>query len=369
MDNIYVTGALWAVTGFLVLGTLAPLTKIRHGAIQGFAFPREQFFALAVALLVAFYFIETGTARWVGMALVALAGAAQLIYIVKFTFIWPRQSVKAKGQVKADRDRHVSVLASNVKMSNRQYDRLINLARSRQPDVLMAIEVDQPWIDALAEGLDDLYPYRHDVPRDTGYGLCLLSRLPVEDTEVREVVTEGVPSIKATMKLRNGERFRLYVVHPEPPILGHDTLGRDSEIAQIGIEAEKDPLPAIVTGDLNDVAWSETTRRFQRLSGLLDPRVGRGFYNTFSATMPWMRWPLDHLFHDPRFRLVEMGRAPKIGSDHFPMWFVLALAESEKAETDPGECDPEEREEVKEMITNERDRPREPIGTDWEVTD
>jgi endonuclease/exonuclease/phosphatase (EEP) superfamily protein YafD len=369
MENIYVIAALWGLTGFFVLGTLAPLSGIRHGAIQGFAFPREQFFAFAIALMVGMYFVEDGTARWVGIGLLALVAAAQLVYIVKFTPLWPRQSVTAKGEVKAEKDRHVSVLASNVKMSNRDYGRLITLVKDKQPDILMAIEVDQPWIDALTEGVGDGYPHRRDVPRDTGYGLCLMSRLPLKDVEVREVITEGVPSIRAKVELRSGDHFKLYVVHPEPPVLGHDTLGRDGEIAQIGIEAEKDPLPAIVTGDLNDVAWSETTRRFQRLSGLLDPRVGRGFYNTFSATMPWMRWPLDHLFHDPKFRLVEMCRLPKIGSDHFPMWFVLALAETEKSVSEPGECDPEERKEVKEMIAEERDRDREPIGTDWELTD
>src|SRR5690606_30051628 len=139
--------------------------------------------------------------------------------------------------------------------------------------------------------------------------------------------------------LRDGRPFRLYVVHPEPPVIDHDTLGRDSEIAHVGLEAVEDSLPPIVSGDLNDVAWSTTTRRFQRLSRLLDPRVGRGFYNTFSATMPWMRWPLDHLFHDPRFRLVGMVRERKIGSDHFPMWFVLALADSASINSDPGTAD------------------------------
>jgi hypothetical protein len=82
--------------------------------------------------------------------------------------------------------------------------------------------------------------------------------------------------------------------------------------------------------------------------------------------MPWMRWPLDHLFHDPRFRLIEMARMPKIGSDHFPMWFVLGLADSEAQESSPGKSHPKEEMHAKRMIVEERQRDREPLGSDWE---
>jgi hypothetical protein len=32
-----------------------------------------------------------------------------------------------------------------------------------------------------------------------------------------------------------------------------------------------------------------------------------------------MRWPLDHIFFDPEFRLVRLERLREIGSDHFPI--------------------------------------------------
>ena len=358
---------LWILLAILVIGSLVPLSKVPHGIVRGLAFPREQYLIISVALAVLVPFVHSGWALVAALVLLAIVGGVQLLYVLKFTPIWRKQSVSASDELMSDRRARISLLASNVKLSNRSYKRLTTLIHQKSPDIAMAIEVDNDWINALKADLEVDYPHWIEVPKTTGYGLCVMSRLDLADVDVREMITEGVPSIKVTVTLRDGRKLRLYVVHPEPPVIDHDTKGRDGEIALVGMEAEKDELPAIVTGDLNDVAWSSTTRRFQRLSGLLDPRVGRGFYNTFSATMPWMRWPLDHLFHDPKFRLVDMQRLPKIGSDHFPMWFELALAETEKSDTDPEEQDAEEREEVKEVIEEERKRDRDAIGTDWET--
>jgi hypothetical protein len=94
--------------------------------------------------------------------------------------------------------------------------------------------------------------------------------------------------------------------------------------------------------------------------------VGRGFYNTFDARFPVLRWPLDHLFHDARFRLVTLERLPDIGSDHFPMLFELALARTEAAEEPPGSPEPSDQAEARDVAHRAANLDREPIGTDWE---
>ena len=103
-------------------------------------------------------------------------------------------------------------------------------------------------------------------------------------------------------------------------------------------------------GDLNDVAWSRTTRLFQRISGLLDPRVGRYFMNTFHADYPLLRWSLDHIFHSTDFALVDMKRLAHIGSDHFPIYVVLQTGRIFEQQQQELEQTADDEQEAKEAI-------------------
>jgi len=130
---------------------------------------------------------------------------------------------------------------------------------------------------------------------------------------------------------------------------------RDAEMMLVAKSAKGNKLPVIVAGDFNDVAWSQSTTLFKDLSGLLDPRIGRGFYNTFSANSYLMRWPLDHFFASDEFRLITMQVGEDIDSDHFPAYFEVQLEPEKAAEQTPEEPTQDQKEDAEEQIKEARE--------------
>ncbi len=355
--------AIWVLIALLMLVTLLPVSKAPHGFVRTAEFPRVQILVISAAVMLAAPFVLQGAAMAWAMGSLCFVVIAQAAAIARFTPLWRRQSLDADSH---DAESELSLLVANVKMSNDRFARTLDVIRDADPDIVMLLEVDKAWINAVGPALRKTYATAVEKPLENTYGIALYSRLPLFETDIRDLLVADVPSIRTGVELRSGDKVRLYAIHPEPPLPIQDTEGRDGEIAMIGMEAAEDALPAIVAGDLNDVAWSSTTSRFQRLSGLLDPRIGRGFFNTFDARYPFMRWPLDHLFHHPRFRHVEIRRLPKIGSDHFPIHFRIALTRDADASIHPGDPGEVEARKVQEIISREKERDRTPIGADWE---
>ena len=175
------------------------------------------------------------------------------------------------------------------------------------------------------EPLREQFAHVVAIPQDNWYGMTLLSNLEILDHEVRFIVQEDIPSIHAKLQLPDDAGvFTLRCLHPRPPepIRGTHATSRDAELVVVGREIEAADEPTVVAGDLNDVAWSHTTRLFLRLSGLLDPRRGRGLFNTWPVdwTMGWFwRVPLDHIFHTDEFTFGNLRVLDDVGSDHFPV--------------------------------------------------
>ena len=284
-----------------------------------------QLAALAAVLIpIQLLSLDLATApTWVIIGITLACLVWQSWWILPYTVLW---RAEVRTATAPSPDRKLSILTANVLTSNRQADALLELVRHHEPDVLVTLESDRWWqrrLDALQTDMR----WCMKCPLDNLYGMHVYSRLPLESTEISYLVQDDVPSMHARVHLRTGDAVRLHFVHPAPPSPGENTESaeRDAELVVVARSVVDSHQPVVVAGDLNDVAWSSTTRLFRKLSGLLDPRVGRGMFNTFHAEYPFVRWPLDHLFHSRHFTVRSIKRLPYFGSDHFPLLTELSF--------------------------------------------
>lgn len=348
-------GALLALVACsLLFATLLGKLPLHAWWIRACEFPRLQIAGLALLTLIGSLFIESD---WQLPTIIAclIVLAFQGYRILPWTRCWPTQVQRAEA---GQEDRHVTLLIANVLTSNRRSQRLIDHIRLHQPDIVLTLESDIWWQHQLDSVLDRDYPYTLKMPLDNLYGMHLYSHLPLEEPAIEWLIQDDIPSMHAWVVLRSGHRIKLHALHPRPPAPNEseESLWRDAELLLVGKTIHQTGEPALVAGDLNDVAWSRTTRLFCRVSGMLDPRRGRGMYSTFHAGYPLIRWPLDHIFVSEQFTLVSLHRLSYIGSDHFPMLATLCFRPSRADEHDPPEADGTERQDAVDTIEEAQSR-------------
>jgi endonuclease/exonuclease/phosphatase (EEP) superfamily protein YafD len=352
-----------------VAGTLLSLNRRRsHWFFRMWDFPRVQLATVAAAGGTAYALkYARGSAKDLAVLLPTGAVVAwQLWRIHTYTPI-AKPTVQRVRPDEENRDDRITLMMTNVQMENEHHQRLIDLVDRVDPDVVLAVEIDDRWHDAL-QPLFDKYPHAVHQPQNNWYGMVLLSRFELVEPRVDFLVQDDIPSIHTRIRLKSGVEVTLHGLHPRPPepIRDQPSTPRDAELVMVGRAIEKRDEPTIVAGDLNDVAWSPTSELFVRLSGLLDPRTGRGFYNSYNAKNPLFRYPLDHVFHSKHFKLVRIERLPSIGSDHFPILIELQYVstaefeqhDSEKLPGDEALADEKLEQEAHDAATG-ADRPRE----------
>lgn len=316
-------GIFLALAAAFAAVTMAPFLRCKKWWIRGWEFPRAQIAVLAaIAILAGVHQLDpTRPIGAISLGVIAAALAWQLFRILPYTRLWRREVKSAQGRRRGER---IKLLISNVEMSNRDSPKLLALVEAHDPDVVLTLESDKWWEEQLKPAAV-ARPHQVLHPLDNTYGMHLYSRLPLRDATVKHLIEENVPSMHMRAVLGSGEEVFLHCMHPSPPspTQHEESTQRDAELALLARKCAGRSAPTIVIGDLNDVAWSHTTRAFRRVSGLKDPRRGRGMFNSFHARVPIMRWPLDHVFHSGHFTLVGMSRLSYVGSDHFPILVEL----------------------------------------------
>ena len=353
---------MWIIQLSWYLGSLAAviatvLSMLPHKVwwMRIWDFPRIQILLLGLVMLACGVFVAPDqqamrTIWLVTFGLLILSVIQQIRWAVRMTPL-------ARVEVPSADDSGVGtlrVIASNVDYTNAGRHAAMRSLVSHEPDLLALVEVDQHWASVLegadeaeenGEGENDRFPHRLSELISDGRGMALLSRVPLHDATIRHLVLDDRPSIWATIKgsdvegslASDDQLIGICVLHPPPPGLEKQdkdermsSKPRDIELQVAAQMIADSPIEHwIMIGDFNDVGWSRTTEHAKATGGLLDPRIGRGFFNTFPARRPLLRYPIDHVLVTRALRVARLERLNDIGSDHLPLLADLRVQMTE----------------------------------------
>lgn len=247
-----------------------------------------------------------------------LAGLCITALVWNVALLWPSWRPEIIKPIPPD----VTVLSLNVHTYNRQHDAVLELIEQHDPDVLMLYEVNQRWIDALAQ-LAEQYPTKVLKPRTDNFGIAVYTRMQVELAEVLDFGAD-VPSVELGANV-NGNPVAMLATHPLPPIGSEYAVARDRQLSAIAAWARVRDMPTLVAGDLNITPWSPYFRRLLTDGGLRDSSRGQGINSTWRP----IRWlpgiPIDHVLLSGGWQLTGHDVGPDVGSDHRPVVVNLWL--------------------------------------------
>ena len=199
----------------------------------------------------------------------------------------------------------------NVWRKTTQYQEVIQVAQNTQADVISFQEINQRWWIALKASLAPTYPYSHVVTREDNFGIVLLSKYPLENTEVKYF--SDVPSIATTLKAPFGD-IHWISAHVYPPKNAEWYDKRNADLKNMAAYLATKKGYKLALGDYNTVSWAPILRQFKKMVGLQAAR--RKWSPSWPTYNWWLGIPIDHIFHSPNLKCIQFDTTPQTTSDH-----------------------------------------------------
>ena len=356
------TIAYYILSVICIIASLLPFVRNQHWIFRVWEFGRIQLMIIQLTLIIlGLLFIDNkNNIFWITIIINTALLINHAIILVPYTIIY-----RKKPSRKIDKDTiSISIISVNVYQFNNEYQKLITLIKEVQPDIILTMESNQDWDNALIQ-IEKDYPNFNKVPLENTYGIHFYTRLQVKSVKVNYFIADDLPSIEASLLTNDGISFTFFGVHPPPPSPTEEDTSkeRDGELLAVGKRVKETKGPVIVVGDFNNVAWARSSILFRKTSELIDPRIGRGFISTFHANYRLLRFPIDLFFHSTDIFVEDFKTLRTIGSDHLPLFCSFFMNKDVDIQEEKVEyLNEEERQKVNEIIKNgieeESDRPK-----------
>ncbi|MDX1515990.1 MAG: endonuclease/exonuclease/phosphatase family protein [Woeseiaceae bacterium] len=305
----------------LVLTVLVSIVTVfddQHRYVELFAHFRMQYFVASAAFVLVFIAL-----KWRNYALLGIAATIFNGYYVIPWYLPPGLLSGAGAAAESADGTPVKLMQANVRRSNGDSARFVQLVTDEAPDILVIQEATPAWLSSL-DGIASDYPYTLSEARDDSFGIALFSKFPLDSAAIVASHPRGYPEVIATA-LVGGKRINLIGTHPMPPIGASSTADRNLQLDATAQLAARTPRPLIVIGDLNTTMWAFQYRRFEETSGLTNARAGHGIAPTWPTFFPPALIPIDHCLVSDDIDVVDVRVGRSIGSDHLPLIVEIRL--------------------------------------------
>ncbi len=211
----------------------------------------------------------------------------------------------------------VRAMLMNLNAGNGNTEQVLEAIKNADPDLLLLEEVTPKWAHELAV-LNTAYPHRIAEPQEGCFGIMLLSKYPLEHSEIVQLDDSNVPTITTELHLPEGV-VSVIGTHPVPPVNSRCFNDRNVHFSNLHKCAMTRNHPVFLIGDLNTSPWSPHFRDLLSQSGLKNSMKGFGFQPSWPSNNRFLRIPLDHMLHSPGIAIHNRVVGEDVGSDHFPV--------------------------------------------------
>lgn len=217
---------------------------------------------------------------------------------------------------------HVRIAVANVLGSNEDPEPLIAWLESVDADIVVLVEVTDPFIEAF-DARRSRWPYQAHDPQHGPFGLGVASRIGFTGVRLGMEGPGPIPVLDAEIPTPRG-MVSLIGMHTLPPATPTFMRTRD-DLMQWGADRAQSTANVVLVGDLNATTTSPAFRRLLRDGDFVDSRRGFGRHATWPEALGPLGIGIDHVLLRGDVVTADRIVGPDIGSDHRPILVEIAV--------------------------------------------